>query len=122
MNNVCITLGILGSLWTVPTVAMTLLGVNPDPVRVNFCCPDGRMLKLRRVEDYLTGESYKKTECVRQKGVKNTLEGMEVAVLDLKSESNKYVQRKLNKLNYQKPVCGRGLQIREFSFNKTGKL
>ena len=119
MNHIFLALGVLGSLQTPSTLAMTLFG-DESPVEVNFCCPDGQILKLINVRDDLFG-NYRKAECVRQRGIENTLEGKEIAVLD-RVESNEFVMRKLTKLNYQKPLCGRGLKITELSLNNTGKL
>jgi len=128
MNHIFLALGVLGSLQTPSTLAMTLFG-DESPVEVNFCCPDGQMLKLINVRDipiklFLPPPppTYRKAECVRRRGIKNTLEGKEIAVLDKEVDSNKFLMRKLTKLNYQKPVCGRGLQITELSLNKTGNL
>ena len=114
MNHIFLVLGVFGSL-------QTLFGDSPVPVRVNFCCPDGQMLKLINVRDDLVG-TYRKAECVRRRGIENTLEGKEIAVLDTEVENTKFVMRKLTKLNDQKPLCGRGLQITELSLNNTGKL
>ena len=113
MNHIFLALGVFASL-------QTLFGDSQDPVGVNFCCPDGQILKLINVRDDLFG-NYRKAECVRQRGIENTLEGKEIAVLD-RVESNEFVMRKLTKLNYQKPLCGRGLKITELSLNNTGKL
>ena len=108
---------VLGLLQMTPSLTVSLLG--DDPVRVNFCCPDGEMLKLRNVGEV------KITECTRSKVVENKLEGMEVSILDLTKRINnnqtEFVKRKISKLDVKKPKCGRGLQLNEMIFNHKSK-
>eukprot|EP00092_Neocalanus_flemingeri_P013160 GFUD01014179.1.p1 GENE.GFUD01014179.1~~GFUD01014179.1.p1 ORF type:complete len:623 (-),score=176.96 GFUD01014179.1:158-2026(-) len=117
INCIWFVVGALGLLQISPSLAMSLFG--DDPVRVNFCCPDGEMLRLRISKDQLLGSwSYHMAECVRRKGAKNTLEGMEVSFLDSKNNQTE-VKRKLAKLDNKMPKCGRGLQISALNFNQT---
>ena len=123
MNNICFVLSVLGFLQMSSSLAMSLFGY--DPVKINFCCPDGKMMRLRIDRDQLTGGFINKAECVRRRDVKNTLEGMEVSVIDLtkQSDGNKteFLKRKLSKLDNKMPKCGRGLQISQLNFNQTSK-
>eukprot|EP00092_Neocalanus_flemingeri_P072470 GFUD01089217.1.p1 GENE.GFUD01089217.1~~GFUD01089217.1.p1 ORF type:complete len:176 (-),score=42.63 GFUD01089217.1:111-638(-) len=117
INCIWFVVGALGLLQISPSLAMSLFG--DDPVRVNFCCPDGEELILQSNVWYWPGTWRYKAECVGRKGAKNTLEGMEVSFLDSKNNQTE-VKRKLAKLDNKMPKCGRrGPQISEFNFNQT---
>ena len=78
-------------------------------MKVNFCCPDGEILRVKHLQGKL------KTKCTKRKGLENTLEGMKVFLLNTANNSNinetEYVERKLSKLNVGKPDCGERLTI-----------
>ena len=124
MNNICFVLSVLGFLQMSSSLAMSLFGY--DPVKINFCCPDGKMMRLRIDRDQLTGGFINKAECVRRRDVKNTLEGMEVSVLDSikqrEDNQTEFVKGKLSKLDNQMVKCGRGLQIYELYFNQPSDI
>eukprot|EP00092_Neocalanus_flemingeri_P004902 GFUD01005275.1.p1 GENE.GFUD01005275.1~~GFUD01005275.1.p1 ORF type:complete len:623 (-),score=158.43 GFUD01005275.1:144-2012(-) len=100
------------------SLGMSLFG--DDPVKVNFCCPDGEKLRLHMRRDILLAyHSYvQEADCVW--GDKNNLEGMEVSVLHLtENNETEFVKRKLSKLHTKMPKCGRGLRISKPNFNQT---
>ena len=123
MVNPTVVLTVLGLLRTSLSLAIPLSG--DGPIKVNFCCPDGEVLKIRNVRENLLGGFNKIARCARSRGVKNTLEGVEVSFLSLVQENEtnqtKYVKRPLSKLGTKKPSCERGLQISKLNINQDGK-
>ena len=124
MSRICLVMGVLGFLQMCPSLAMSLGG--DDPIKINFCCPDGEMMRVRLHRDLLGEEFITMTECVGRKDVKNTLEGMEVSVLDSikqrEDNQTEFVKRKLSKLDNKMLKCGRGLQIYELYFNQPSEI
>ena len=113
MNCVWFVAGVLVFLQISSSLAMVLF--EDDPVKVNFCCPDGEILRLRSVRDHHMAE------CVRRKDLKNNLEGKEVPVVDSNNNQTEFAMRKLSKLDNKKPNCARGLDISKLNFNQTSK-
>eukprot|EP00092_Neocalanus_flemingeri_P016178 GFUD01017510.1.p1 GENE.GFUD01017510.1~~GFUD01017510.1.p1 ORF type:complete len:614 (+),score=156.73 GFUD01017510.1:34-1875(+) len=110
MNHIWHALVVFGFLRM--SLGMSLFG--DDPVKVNFCCPDGEKLRLHTAYHRYVQEA----ECVQ--GDKNNLEGLEVSVLHLtENNQTEFVKRKLSKLHTKMPKCGRGLQISKPNFNQT---
>jgi hypothetical protein len=123
MVNPTVVLTVLGLLQISLSLAKPLLG--DGPIKVNFCCSDGEVLKIRNARVNLLGGIHKISRCVRSRGVKNTLEGVEVSFLSLvqENESNQteYVKRPLTKLGTNKPPCERGLQIEKINIHHESK-
>ena len=120
-----------------PTVVLTVLGLlqtslslakplsKDGPIKVNFCCPDGEVLRIRNVRENLLGGINKIARCVRSRGVKNMLEGVEVSFLSFVQENEtnqtKVIKRPLTKLGEKKPSCERSLQISKLNIHQEGK-
>ena len=123
MMNPTVVLVVLWLLQTSLSLAKPLSG--DGPIKVNFCCSDGEVLTIRNVRENLLGGINKIARCVRSRGVKNTLEGVEVSFLSLvqENESNqtKFIKRPLTKLGEKKPSCERGLQISKLNIHQEGK-
>ena len=123
MLNTTVALTVLGLLQTSLSLANPLSG--DGPINVNFCCPDGEVLRIQNACEDLLGGIHKIARCVRSRGVKNTLEGVEVSFLSLVQENEtnqtKYVKRPLSKLGTKKPSCGRGLQISKINIHQESK-
>eukprot|EP00092_Neocalanus_flemingeri_P047654 GFUD01054078.1.p1 GENE.GFUD01054078.1~~GFUD01054078.1.p1 ORF type:complete len:523 (-),score=119.66 GFUD01054078.1:146-1714(-) len=113
MDPILFVMGVLVLLQTSPNLAMSQSG--DGAVRVNFCCPDEEILRLRTVWDNLPTGTLQ-AECVRKKGAKNILEGIEISVLDSKNNQTE-VKRTLAKLGNKMPKCGRGLKITRLHTN-----
>eukprot|EP00092_Neocalanus_flemingeri_P022918 GFUD01024846.1.p1 GENE.GFUD01024846.1~~GFUD01024846.1.p1 ORF type:complete len:622 (-),score=175.45 GFUD01024846.1:199-2064(-) len=115
LDHITLYVGALVLLQISPILAMSLSA--DGPVGVNFCCPDEEILRLRKVGDNLPDWTIQ-AECVRKKGAKSMLDGVEISVLDSKNNQTE-VKRKLAKLDNKMPKCGRGLQISALNFNQT---
>lgn len=90
-------------------IYLGLVLAQDDLVKVNFCCPEGQILRVKSLRNKI------KAVCTRRRGLENDLEGKEVFLLNAnKSDETKtteYVKRKLSKLKTTKPECSRGLSI-----------
>eukprot|EP00092_Neocalanus_flemingeri_P019262 GFUD01020866.1.p1 GENE.GFUD01020866.1~~GFUD01020866.1.p1 ORF type:complete len:514 (+),score=114.57 GFUD01020866.1:80-1621(+) len=113
LDHITLFVGALVLLQISPILAMSLSA--DGPVGVNFCCPDEEILRLRKVGDNLPDWSIQ-AECVRKKGAKSMLDGVEISVLDRKNNQTQ-VKRTLAKLGSKMPKCGRGLQISRLHTN-----
>jgi len=114
--------------WLLPlmeVIWITILDINAmaldesKPVPVNFCCPPGEILSIRR------GRRQQQTECTKVEDVKSDLEGKEVKVKDIiqskENNETELIPRKLTKLGVIEPKCGRGLSILKVNLNDTYK-
>ena len=114
--------------WLLPlieVITITILDINAmaldesKPVPVNFCCPPGEILSIRR------GRRQQQTECMKVEDIKSDLEGKEVNVKDITKSKEKneteLIPRKLTKLGVIEPKCSRGLSILKVNLNETCK-
>ena len=87
-----------------------------DPVKVNFCCPDGEILKLGSFRNYHMAD------CVKRTGQKESLDGTFVDMLKTNvNNKTEFVKMKIGRLGIMKPNCTRGLKFESVNLNQASQ-